>query len=421
MGNHYSKYNVYGFKHCMLRTILFSVVVLLLCGLIGLLLIGPWLYPVYYDSVIPKQGEVGAAAKNDTPTALSIEDMRNYNTFTILIDKDVLRYDDVKIGQETYYYIKLPSEEAVIAKIDVSQVQETEGGADQQTLYKLPIGTWRKWDCPKAKEEWIAEFLVTLDYYVDMTGDNVSIMSEEAFCKILSDRMLAIGFILTLLFSRIIGVRKERYAPAIFAGRDPLLPRNDMELWCASTFAIWAHFYVVLEGWPLVTGSHKNKRSLKSIWAGLREQWDIHSREEGLRMVHSLIQAHENSSPTPTAGWDLCRATQLLGMMHLVGMIDRDTMDIEFSRAGREMQSLFHSWEELAESYLLGYEQWQQGVDNAYINIVERRSVYERLKKNANGPYAVPWNLDLIWELGKNGKAYRTITRKLLSKYYRIS
>jgi hypothetical protein len=74
----------------------------------------------------------------------------------------------------------------------------------------------------------------------------------------------------------------------------------------------------------------------------LGQQWGIRNRQEGLATVHELVEKHAGQLDTMYAGWDLCRATQLLGMMYLVKMIDRNELDQEFSKAGRVIQQQFH-------------------------------------------------------------------------------
>ena len=224
---------------------------------------------------------------------------------------------------------------------------------------------------------------------------------------------------ITVVLYRVIGVRRKRFAPALFWKRDPLLPRNDMECWCASTFAIWAHSFSMLEGWPLVTGVHGNRKAVANFKkVSLGEQWDIKNRQDGIQTVHELVERHAGRLDTMYAGWDLCRATQLLGMMYLVKMIDRDEMDREFSATGKVIQQQFSSWDEMAESYLEGYQAWleRSGNQGAAQYAERRRNIFRQLKANINGPYSVPWRTDLTWMPG-NGKGERTAVKRILSNY----
>ncbi len=216
---------------------------------------------------------------------------------------------------------------------------------------------------------------------------------------------------------RVTGVRRGWFAPAFLAGRDPLLPRNDLECWCAATFAIWAHSFLYLEGWPLITGSHRSRSNVKSFReAALQGQWEIRDRVSGLETVRSLTAAHTGCAGAPYAGWDLCRATQLLGMMYMVKMIDREELDRELSKAGRVIQGRFGSWDELAESYLEGYEAWCVKCGNPHVvqAVTQRRAVYRRLRETPHGPYTVPWETDLLWD-GGNGA--RISVKRIIGEY----
>lgn len=228
-------------------------------------------------------------------------------------------------------------------------------------------------------------------------------------------------FVILAAAYRITGVRRGCFAPAVLVWRDPLLPRNDLECWCAATFAIWAHSFLYLEGWPLMTGSHRSRSNVEAYReSALRGQWEIVDRAGGLETVHSLTAAHAGCTGKPYAGWDLCRATQLLGMMYMVKMIDREELDRELSEAGRVIQRSFGSWDEMTESYLRGYEAWcvKRGNPHAIQAATQRRAVCRRLRETPYGPYTIPWETDLSWEIGKER---RISVRRILGGYRALS
>ena len=275
---------------------------------------------------------------------------------------------------------------------------------------------WREWE-PPAEILVYQELLAATDYYVDMYGDYVPVLSQGDYGTALGRIASVWLFIIAIFLYRVIGVRRWRFAPAVFWRRDPLLPKDDTELWCASTFAIWAHSFPMLEGWPLVTGVHGSRKAVANFRrTALGEQWDIHDRQGGLQTVHELTEKHAGRFDTPCAGWDLCRATQLLGMMYLVKMIDREELDAEFVRAGRVIQQRFHSWDEMAESYLEGYEAWLKriGEQNAAQYAARRRAIFRQLKENPDGPYSVPWKTNLT---SIPGSGERTVLKKVLFRY----
>lgn len=407
-----SNKNIYGFKDNMYQTFLLIPLIMALTFLVEFCL-GPLIYKAYQKDVTLEENAVGNEAGADIPVAASIQDMENLDTFTLLIKGVVINNDTVRSGDEIYHRVTLPSGEKVIAHINKKAIQDT----DEPGLYRMPAGTWKQWE-PPAEIMVFEDYLAATDYYVDMYGDYAPVLTESAYTRALGSAASAWIFVIVLLLYRVIGVRRWRFAPALFWKRDPLLPRNDLECWCASTFAIWAHSFSMLEGWPLVTGVHGSRKATANFRnVALGEQWDIHNRQEGLATVHELVERHAGRIDTMYAGWDLCRATQLLGMMYLVKMIDREELDQEFSRTGRIMQQQFHFWDEMADSYLGGYEAWltRTGQADAAQYAARRRNIFLELKANPDGPYSVPWQTNLMWTPGSKGE--QTVVKRVLSRY----
>ncbi len=404
-----SNKNIYGFKTNVYQMFLLIPVIMLLALCVEFVL-GPVLYRFYVKNTTLEEGAAGHEAGADVPVAESIEDMERLGTFTLITSGTVLKYDTVRAGESIYYRLKLPSGEKVIAHINKKALKET----DEVGIYRLPTGVWREWEAPK--EVMVYEkFLAVTDHYVDMYGDYVPVQSESGYTRTLGGAASAWIYVIVVVLYRVIGVRRWRFAPAFLWKRDPLLPRNDLECWCASTFAIWAHSFPMLEGWPLVTGAHASRKVVSNFRnVALGEQWDIKNRQDGLDTVHELTQKHAGTLGTLYAGWDLCRATQLLGMMYLVKMIDREELDREFCAAGKVIQQQFHSWDEMVESYLDGYRAWLERIKNpdAAAYTQRRRYIFEQLKANADGPYSVPWRTELTWVPGE-----REVVKRVLLRY----
>lgn len=408
-----SNKNIYGFKINLLQTCLLLPVMMALTLLVEFGL-GPILYRFYQKDATLEENAIGNEAGQDIPIASSIADMETLDTFTLIIEGVVINHDTVRSGDEIYHRIQLPSGEKVIAHINKKAIQET----DEPGVYRMPAGTWKEW-VPPAEIMVFEDYLASTDHYVDMYGDYVPVLVEDSYTRALGMQASVWIYVTVLLLYRVIGVRRWRFAPALFWKRDPLLPRNDLECWCASTFAIWAHSFDILEGWPLITGAHGSRKVVANFRdVALGEQWGIRNRQEGLAIVHGLVEKHAGRLDTIYPGWDLCRATQLLGMMYLVKMIDREELDREFSRTGKIIQQQFHSWDEMAESYLGGYEAWlvRIGETDAPQIAARRRAIFMRLKANPDGPYSVPWLTDLNWMPG-GGKAERQVVRRVLFRY----
>ena len=406
-----SNKNIYGFKTNLYQMFLLIPVIWILTLLIEFG-IGPVLYKFYQRDAALEEEAAGSEAGSGVPTAKSIADMEKYDAFTMVVSGTVLKYDTVRSGEEIYHRIELPSGEKVIAHINKKAMQET----GNTGIYRMPTGVWREWEAPEEVMVY-KDYLAVTDHYVDMYGDYVPVADEAAYTRILGSAASAWLYVIIVILYRVIGVKRNRFAPAIFWKRDPLLPQNDMECWCASTFAIWAHSFPMLEGWPLVTGVHGSRKALANFRkVALGEQWDIKNRQDGLQTVHELVEQHAGKLGTAYPGWDLCRATQLLGMMYLVKMIDRKELDQESVRAGRVIQQRFSSWDEMAESYLEGYEAWLEriGQQDAAQQAARRRNIFLQLKADPDGPYSLPWRTNLT---SIPGEGERKELKRVLFRY----
>lgn len=394
-----SNKNIYGFNTNMYQMFLL-IPILIALSLLAEFILGPILYGFYQKNTTLEKGAAGSEAGAEVQVAESVADMEGLDSFTLITKGVVVKYDTVRSGDQIYHRLKLPSGELVIAHINQKAIQAT----DEAGIYRLPTGVWREWE-PPAEILVFQDFLAVTDHYVDMYGDYVPMLSQKDYGMALGKKASVWLFIIAIFLYRVIGVRRWRFAPAIFWKRDPLLPKNDTELWCASTFAIWAHSFSMLEGWPLVTGVHGSRKVVANFRnVALGEQWGIQDGQNGLRIVHQLTEEHAGRFDTENPGWDLCRATQLLGMMYLVKMIDRQELDQEFVRTGRVIQQRFSSWDEMAESYLKGYETWLTRIEqpDAALYAARRRNIFLQLKANPDGPYSVPWRTGLTSTPGES-------------------
>lgn len=407
-----SNKNIYGLNSGMFATFGICIPLIMALALMVEFFIAPLLYHgVMGGSTVP-EGAAGSTASKKTPRAASIADMeRLADGFTFLITGTVLNNDKVRVGEAVYHYIELESGEKVFARINQKALGET----SMVGVYVLPVGVWREWTVP---EELKAHASITdTGHYIDMYGGGRPTSSPAAFERAVGSSAAAWIFILVLVVFRVAGVRRWRFAPAFLASRDPLLPRNDLECWCAATFAIWSHSFQGMEGFPLITGARGTRRQVRTFRESLAGQWDIRNREEGLRTVRGLTDEWAGAPDPRESGWDLCRATQLLGMMYLAGMLSRDELDREFSRAGRVIQRSFSSWDGLVESYLEGFKAWVSRIGgDAGGEETFRRGIYERLKRQSFSPYSIPWDTDLSWMPGVSG-GERAVTRQLLKHY----
>ena len=98
---------------------------------------------------------------------------------------------------------------------------------------------------------------------------------------------------------------------------------------------------------------------------------------------------YEQYGPDAIAGWDYCRAMNLMSFYYLAGYYtEQEALDTSLEIA-RTMQPLFESWDDLMSSYMRGYEYWaEESAD-------ERRALYEDLKTRQDNPYSVDFKMQL--------------------------
>lgn len=94
------------------------------------------------------------------------------------------------------------------------------------------------------------------------------------------------------------------------------------------------------------------------------------------------------------AAWDLCRINQLCGDFYLCGyMTYEEAMDISLENS-LVLQDMFSSWEDLVDSYMLGYQFWKS--DPAMDDdspTMQRYHYYEQLRDLDDGPYTLDWDM----------------------------
>lgn len=117
------------------------------------------------------------------------------------------------------------------------------------------------------------------------------------------------------------------------------------------------------------------------------EYFDV--TEEEAQVLADEYAMYEEFGPNAIDGWDYCRAMNLVSFYYLAGYYtEQEALDKSLEIA-QTMQPLFGSWDELADSYLRGYEYWAEESSD------ERRAIYEDLKSRADNPYAVDYNTSL--------------------------
>lgn len=95
--------------------------------------------------------------------------------------------------------------------------------------------------------------------------------------------------------------------------------------------------------------------------------------------------------------WDYCRAVQQLGYYYVMDYITLEECMDQSLEIAEKLQSSFHSWDDMANSYLLGYEFWsgQEASDwgsEAYF----RKQEYEDIMEYDPYIFALDWDYELV-------------------------
>ena len=91
-----------------------------------------------------------------------------------------------------------------------------------------------------------------------------------------------------------------------------------------------------------------------------------------------MVELYRDKGGHAIDAWDYCRALQVLGYYYVAGYYtEEETLDASLEVA-KTLQGMYGSWDECMESYLAGYQYWQeddgQDPDSA---TAARRKIYE--------------------------------------------
>lgn len=87
--------------------------------------------------------------------------------------------------------------------------------------------------------------------------------------------------------------------------------------------------------------------------------------------------------------WDYARAMNLVSFYYVAGYYTEEEALDKSLEIAKVFQPMYSSWDEMIDSYLLGYEYWAEESSD------ERRAIYEDLKSRDDNPYAVDYNTTL--------------------------
>ncbi|GAV15917.1 DUF1266 domain-containing protein [Paenibacillus sp. NAIST15-1] len=94
--------------------------------------------------------------------------------------------------------------------------------------------------------------------------------------------------------------------------------------------------------------------------------------------------------------WDLVRLIHVASMCYIAGIYTKEEALDLCLQAAEILQRVYSSFDEMGQSYLLGYSFWSKEDLNGKTNDArERKDIHEMLLKLENGPYSLDFHLPL--------------------------
>lgn len=96
------------------------------------------------------------------------------------------------------------------------------------------------------------------------------------------------------------------------------------------------------------------------------------------------------------AAWNLCRVNQLYTDFYICEyMTYEEAMNASLENS-KNLQQMYSSWEEMMDSYMMGYQFWQSDPAVTEDSLtLKRYGYYETLRAMDDGPYTLDWDMEL--------------------------
>ena len=145
----------------------------------------------------------------------------------------------------------------------------------------------------------------------------------------------------------------------------------------------------------LLNSGHRSEYQLSMellLYLGYFNRSDEEIREDykNDEAALDLVLLYKHGGVTSIDAWDYCRAMQVIRECYLAGYYTEQEELDQMLAIAKIIQNTCSSWDEMAESYLRGYEYWSDSADNYRY----RKNLYEQLKRDTSY-YLVDWNLPL--------------------------
>jgi quinol monooxygenase YgiN len=121
------------------------------------------------------------------------------------------------------------------------------------------------------------------------------------------------------------------------------------------------------------------------------------SKEEADPFKYKLCHViKEKMGDKGVLAWDLVRLIHVAAMCYIAEIYTKEEALDLCLQAAEVLQSVYSSFDEMGQSYLLGYSFWSNEDLNGRTNKArERRDIHEMLLKLENGPYSLDFHLPL--------------------------
>jgi Protein of unknown function (DUF1266). len=149
----------------------------------------------------------------------------------------------------------------------------------------------------------------------------------------------------------------------------------------------------LFESWGL-NNKHDFKAMLESLYNGrAAKNYSLDTEKFDSEL---LVKIQNACGDKGIWAWDLCRLTLLCGYGYLCSYISYEDALEWCSKAGKKMQSIYNSWDDMMKSYLLGYCYWSgDNLDDPDTEAYTRANIYNVLRKKYDGPFSIDWHTEL--------------------------
>ena len=139
-------------------------------------------------------------------------------------------------------------------------------------------------------------------------------------------------------------------------------------------------------------GQYETDVDLNASWDS--GQGEISDGEAARQMA--AYMGYRTYGAYAASGWDYSRALMLLGQCYVGGYYTYEEAMDKSLELGKELQSMFTSWEDFMQSYMYGFVYWSKSdPTKPQSEFQYRAGIYQYLNSLEDGPFKMDWNMEL--------------------------